>query len=79
MKVLSIKEYAARKVLCLLISSLFILGPLGLDFLDDNFKKSGNRLTWKGSINDILYTIVLNFPASINNCHAHVWWIEEDK
>ena len=78
MKVLSIKKYAVRKGLCSLISSLFILGLLGLDFLDDHFKRSGNKLSWEGSINEVPYTIVLNFPASIDNCHAHVWWTEED-
>jgi len=78
MEVLSIKKYAARKSLCLLISSLIILGPLGLDFLNDHFKNSGNKLSWEGSINNVYYIIVLNFPASIDNRHAHIWWTEED-
>jgi len=56
----------------------WFLGPLGLDFLDDHFERFGNKLSWEGSINDVRYTIVLNFPASIDNCHAHIWWTEED-
>lgn len=55
----------------------WLIRPLGLDFLDDHFKRSGNQLSWEGSINGVPTTILLTFPSSINNCHAHVWWEEQ--
>ena len=54
----------------------WLIRPLGLDFLDDHFKRSGNQLSWEGFANGIPTTIFLTFPDSIDNCHAHVWWGE---
>jgi len=54
----------------------WLIRPLGLDFLDDHFKRSGNQLSWEGPANGIPTTILLTFPGSIDNCHAHVWWEE---
>jgi hypothetical protein len=51
----------------------WFLNPLGLDFLDTPFDKSESSLSWKGIIDRISTHIVLEFPFSIINCHAHVW------
>ena len=51
----------------------WFLKPLGLDFLDDHFERSGSELSWEGSLNGAKMTIVLKFPFEISNCHAHVW------
>ena len=51
----------------------WFLNPLGLDFLDSPFDKSESSLSWKGIIDRISTHIVLEFPFSISNCHAHVW------
>lgn len=52
----------------------WLLKPLGLDFIDDNFKESERGLSWESSIQGIPISITLSFPASIDHCHAHVWW-----
>ncbi|MCD6239890.1 MAG: hypothetical protein J7K51_11350 [Thermotogae bacterium] len=51
----------------------WFLDSLGLDFLDSPFNKSERTLSWEGSIDGIPTSIVLEFPFSIENCHAHVW------
>jgi hypothetical protein len=51
----------------------WFLNPLRLDFLDSPFDRSERALTWKGLIDGISTSIVLEFPFSISNCHAHVW------
>jgi hypothetical protein len=51
----------------------WFLNPLGLDFLDSPFERAEKALSWKGRINGISTSIVLEFPFSISNCHAHVW------
>ena len=51
----------------------WFLKPLGLDFIDDHFERSGRELSWEGSLNGAKMTIVLKFPFEISNCHAHVW------
>lgn len=51
----------------------WFLEPLGLDFLDDHFERSGRELSWEGSLHGVETTILLKFPFKINNCHAHVW------
>ncbi len=51
----------------------WFLNPLRLDFLDSPFDKSERTLAWKGLINGISTSIVLEFPFAISNCHAHVW------
>ena len=47
--------------------------PLGLDFFDD-FERSEKELSCEKSIDDVSTNIRLRFPASIDHCHAHVWW-----
>ena len=51
----------------------WFLNPLGLDLLDSPFDKSERALSWKGPIDGISTSIILEFPFPINNCHAHVW------
>ena len=51
----------------------WFLRPLGLDFLDDQFESSESELSWKGSLDGVETTIILRFPFTIDNCHAHVW------
>ena len=52
----------------------WLLRPLGLDFIDDDFEESEKGLFWEGSINGIPTSIAITLPASIGHCHAHVWW-----
>ena len=65
----------------------WLLKPLGLDFIDDNFQESKKGLSWKGSINGVPTTIVVTLPTidnlayeawahPVGHCHAHVWWSE---
>jgi len=51
----------------------WFLNPMDLDFLDSPFDKTERVLSWKGPINEISTSIVLEFPFHIQNCHAHVW------
>jgi hypothetical protein len=51
----------------------WFLKPLGLDFLDDHFERSGSELSWEGSLEGVKTSILLKFPFKISNCHAHVW------
>jgi hypothetical protein len=63
----------------------WLLGPLGLDFIDDNFKESEEGLFWQGLANGIPTTVTVRLPAidgsvykawhhPVGHCHAHVWW-----
>lgn len=62
----------------------WLLYPLGLDFIDDDFEKSQNVLSWQGYVDSIPMTISLEFPHQDSpyaawhepngHCHAHVWW-----
>ena len=52
----------------------WLLNPLGLDFIDNNFEKSRTELSWEGYVNNMSVSITLRFPKPINHCHAHVWW-----
>jgi parallel beta-helix repeat protein len=64
---------------------IWLLRPLGLDFIDDNFEKTKDGLSREGTINNIPTNISLIFPPQksvyaawqhpIGHCHAHVWWI----
>jgi hypothetical protein len=66
-------------------SFFWLLRPLGLDFIDDNFTESERGLSWEGSINDISTTVTVKLPIidnivykaweyPIGHCHAHAWW-----
>jgi hypothetical protein len=59
----------------------WLLKPLDLDFIDDNFEHPERGLSWQGYISAILTAINLRFPVSVpawgqpnGHCHAHVWW-----
>ena len=65
----------------------WLLGPLGLDFIDDHFEESERGLFWQGSIEGVPTTVTVKLPAidereyeawehPIGHCHAHVWWSE---
>ena len=51
----------------------WFLNPLGLDFLDSPFEESETNLSWEGIIEETQTSIILEFPFTIDNCHAHVW------
>lgn len=63
----------------------WLLGPLGLDFIDNDFEESEKGLFWEGFVNDVPTTVIIELPTidsfvykawsrSIGHCHAHVWW-----
>jgi len=53
---------------------LWLLRPLELSFIKNNFKEFKEGLSWEGTINGVSTSITLEFPASIGHCHGHVWW-----
>lgn len=66
----------------------WLLGPLDLDFIDDNFKESTEGLSLEGTCNTIPTSIMVELPPKDSiyqawdhpngHCHAHVWWTKED-
>ncbi len=62
----------------------WLLGPLGLDFLDNKFGESKDSLYWNGAINGTTVSILVKLPPMNKpyaawgqpngHCHAHVWW-----
>ncbi len=68
----------------------WLLEPLGLDFINDDFKKSENGLSWQGLVSGIPTTVIVRLPVidssvyeawehPIGHCHAHAWWEMEEK
>ena len=66
----------------------WLLTPLGLDFIDDNFHEFETGLSWQGSINGMPTTVTVKLPTidnivyeawaePIGHCHAHAWWTTE--
>lgn len=63
----------------------WLIRPLGLDFINDNFKESKKGLSWEGTVDNIPTTITVQLPPQdviysawtqpIGHCHAHAWWI----
>jgi len=63
---------------------LWLLQPLGLDFIDDNFNESKHGLSWEGRIDSISTTIKVECPSQdsvyeawqqpVGHCHGHIWW-----
>ena len=63
---------------------IWLLEPLGLDFIDDHFNEYNDRLTWSGEINNVKYTVKIMLPEEdepysawgslVGHCHGHVWW-----
>ena len=64
----------------------WLLNPLGLDFIDDNFAESANGLSWQGLVDGVPTTVTVELPtidsfvyeawgpAYCGHCHAHAWW-----
>ena len=63
---------------------IWLLRPLGLDFIDDNFKESKEGLFWEGEVDGIPTNIAIELPLQesvyeawqhpVGHCHGHVWW-----
>jgi hypothetical protein len=64
----------------------WLLEPLGLDFIEDHFKKHRDGLSWEGKVNGVPTTIIIKAPPRKSpykawhhpngHCHFHVWWCE---
>jgi hypothetical protein len=63
----------------------WLLSPLGLDFIDNDFEESEKGLSWEGLVNGIPARVSVDLPAidgsvykawehPVGHCHAHVWW-----
>jgi hypothetical protein len=63
----------------------WLLKPLGLDFIDSDFKESEEGLFWEGHINGVPTTLSVKLPTinglvykewqdNVGHCHAHAWW-----
>lgn len=63
----------------------WLLEPLGLDFIDNDFQESEEGLFWEGLVNGIPTTVTVELPVidgaiyeawahPIGHCHAHIWW-----
>ncbi len=62
----------------------WLLEPVGLDFINDNFEKSRTGLSWEGIINDITISIRVECPPQdciyeawqdpVGHCHQQIWW-----
>ena len=63
----------------------WLLNPLELDFIDNDFKESEKGLSWEGVIKGIPTTVIVELPTidslvyeawkhPIGHCHAHAWW-----
>ena len=62
----------------------WLLTPLGLDFIADNFSESKAGLSWEGTVDGVPTTIRIECPAQdlvykawqqpVGHCHAHTWW-----
>jgi hypothetical protein len=65
----------------------WLLRPLDLDFIDDDFEESEKGLFWQGLVNGVPTTVNVTLPTvdslvygawgnPVGHCHAHVWWGE---
>ena len=62
----------------------WLLEPVGLDFINDNFEESKAGLSWRGTINSIPTTVEVECPPQdcvykawqepVGHCHQHIWW-----
>ncbi len=65
----------------------WLLRPLDLDLIDNDFAESDKGLFWQGSVNGVPTTITIRLPTvdslayeawgeAVGHCHAHAWWPE---
>lgn len=61
----------------------WLLEPLRLDFINDQFNHPEKGLYWKGYVKGIPTEVLVELPVSVEawghpngHCHAHVWWEE---
>lgn len=63
----------------------WLLNPLGLDFIDDDFEESANGFSWEGFVKGVPMNVTVELPNihgsvykvwehPIGHCHAHAWW-----
>jgi hypothetical protein len=62
----------------------WLIRPLGVDFIDDNFTETEQGLFWEGNIDGTPTVIEASFPHTgstyeawnhpTGHCHAHAWW-----
>jgi len=65
---------------------MWLLRPLGLDFIDNDFSESKDELFWGGLVDNVSTTVKIMLPPKDSvysawhhpngHCHAHVWWTE---
>ena len=63
---------------------LWLLRPLGLSFINNNFEESKGGLSWEGEVGGIPTSITVKLPPQelvyeaweqpVGHCHGHVWW-----
>ena len=64
---------------------LWMLEPLGLDFINNHFKETTHGLNWEGVLNGVLTKVEVILPPQqvpyvawgqpIGHCHGHAWWV----
>ena len=64
---------------------LWMLEPLGLDFINNHFKETTHGLSWEGFLNGVLTKVEVILPPQkvpyvawgqpIGHCHGHAWWV----
>jgi len=63
---------------------LWLLRPLGLSFINNNFGESKEGLSWDGEVAGTPTSITIKLPLQelvykaweqpVGHCHGHVWW-----
>ncbi len=63
---------------------LWLLTPLGLDFIESHFNETNHGLYWVGTLNNVSTEINVLLPkqatvykawgGAVGHCHGHVWW-----
>ena len=63
---------------------IWLLRPLGLDFIDNKFEETKEGLFWEGKVEGIPTSITIELPLQesvykawkhpVGHCHGHVWW-----
>ena len=63
---------------------LWLLTPLGLDFIENHFTETNHGLYWVGTLNNVSTEINVLLPKqatvyrawgnTVGHCHGHIWW-----